>query len=101
MNNPFNFRHITELKTHGGLDDIGPCVVLATPSMLQVLSPLRSHSVWAFVSNSSCPSILAITASDAVVTSPGGWLSKHCIFWHATEALLHVGNFATLLEQRL
>jgi cleavage and polyadenylation specificity factor subunit 3 len=36
MNNPFNFKYITELKTHGGLDDIGPCVVLATPSMLQV-----------------------------------------------------------------
>ncbi|EIE25515.1 Metallo-hydrolase/oxidoreductase [Coccomyxa subellipsoidea C-169] len=33
--NPFNFKYITELKTQGGLDDVGPCVVLATPSMLQ------------------------------------------------------------------
>lgn len=33
--NPFNFKYITELRTQGGLDDVGPCVVLATPSMLQ------------------------------------------------------------------
>lgn len=32
---PFNFKYITELKSQGGLDDVGPCVVLATPSMLQ------------------------------------------------------------------
>lgn len=39
MNNPFNFKHITELKTTGHLDDVGACVVLATPSMLQARLP--------------------------------------------------------------
>ena len=39
MNNPFNFKHITELKSTGHLDDVGACVVLATPSMLQARSP--------------------------------------------------------------
>ena len=33
--NPFAFRHITHLKSGAALDDVGPCVVMATPSMLQ------------------------------------------------------------------
>ena len=35
MANPFNFRHVTHLKSTGQFDDVGPCVVMATPSMLQ------------------------------------------------------------------
>lgn len=34
--NPFNFRHISHLKSAAQFDDVGPCVVMATPSMLQV-----------------------------------------------------------------
>ena len=33
--NPFNFKHVTHLKSTGQFDDVGPCVVMATPSMLQ------------------------------------------------------------------
>lgn len=33
--NPFQFRHITHLKSAAQFDDVGPCVVMATPSMLQ------------------------------------------------------------------
>ena len=33
--NPFVFNHVNHLASSNGLDDIGPCVVLATPSMLQ------------------------------------------------------------------
>lgn len=32
--NPFVFKHVQHLT--GALDDSGPCVVMATPSMLQV-----------------------------------------------------------------
>jgi hypothetical protein len=32
--NPFVFKHVQHLT--GSLDDSGPCVVMATPSMLQV-----------------------------------------------------------------
>lgn len=35
VSNPFNFRHITHLKSAAQFDDVGPCVVMATPSMLQ------------------------------------------------------------------
>ena len=33
--NPFVFKHVTHLRHASALDDGGPCVVLATPSMLQ------------------------------------------------------------------
>jgi hypothetical protein len=33
--NPFNFKHISHLKSAAHFDDVGPCVVMATPSMLQ------------------------------------------------------------------
>lgn len=33
--NPFQFKHVTHLKSTNQFDDIGPCVVMATPSMLQ------------------------------------------------------------------
>ena len=33
--NPFVFNHVNHLSSANGLDDVGPCVVLATPSMLQ------------------------------------------------------------------
>ena len=37
VQNPFDFKHITQLNGPRELDDSGSCVVLATPSMLQVL----------------------------------------------------------------
>ncbi len=33
--NPFNFRHVTHLKNTHQFDDVGPCVLMATPSGLQ------------------------------------------------------------------
>ena len=33
--NPFIFKHVTHLKSMQHLEDTGPCVVMATPSMLQ------------------------------------------------------------------
>lgn len=35
VNNPFVFRHISNLKGIDHFDDIGPCVVMASPGMLQ------------------------------------------------------------------
>jgi cleavage and polyadenylation specificity factor subunit 3 len=36
--NPFNFEYIQELTTIENFVDSGPCVVMASPGMLQVLS---------------------------------------------------------------
>lgn len=35
INNPFIFKHISNLKSIDHFDDCGPCVVLATPGMMQ------------------------------------------------------------------
>ncbi len=33
--NPFIFKHVFNLKSAQGFDDVGPCVMLASPGMLQ------------------------------------------------------------------
>jgi cleavage and polyadenylation specificity factor subunit 3 len=35
INNPFAFKHISNLKNMDEFDDIGPCVVMASPGMMQ------------------------------------------------------------------
>lgn len=35
VSNPFKFKHISSLKTIDDFDDIGPCVILASPGMMQ------------------------------------------------------------------
>ncbi|KAI1717764.1 pre-mRNA 3'-end-processing endonuclease polyadenylation factor c-term domain-containing protein [Ditylenchus destructor] len=35
VNNPFVFKHVSNLKSIDHFDDVGPCVVLASPGMLQ------------------------------------------------------------------
>ncbi|SPP87976.1 cleavage and polyadenylation specificity factor 73 [Drosophila guanche] len=35
VNNPFVFRHISNLKSIDHFEDIGPCVIMATPGMMQ------------------------------------------------------------------
>lgn len=36
VSNPFVFKHISNLKGMQHFDDSGPCVVMASPGMLQV-----------------------------------------------------------------
>ncbi|KAJ3037637.1 Cleavage and polyadenylation specificity factor subunit 3 [Rhizophlyctis rosea] len=35
VSNPFMFKHISNLKSVGGFEDVGPCVMMASPGMLQ------------------------------------------------------------------
>ena len=35
VNNPFVFKHISNLKGIDHFDDVGPCVILASPGMMQ------------------------------------------------------------------
>jgi cleavage and polyadenylation specificity factor subunit 3 len=35
INNPFVFKHISNLKNMDEFEDIGPCVVMASPGMMQ------------------------------------------------------------------
>ncbi len=36
ISNPFKFKHISNLKSMQHFDDVGPCVMFASPGMLQV-----------------------------------------------------------------
>ena len=36
VSNPFVFKHISNLKNMDNFDDVGPCVMMASPGMLQV-----------------------------------------------------------------
>jgi cleavage and polyadenylation specificity factor subunit 3 len=36
ISNPFVFKHISNLKNMDNFDDVGPCVMMASPGMLQV-----------------------------------------------------------------
>lgn len=36
ISNPFQFKHISNLKSMAHFDDVGPCVMMASPGMLQV-----------------------------------------------------------------
>ena len=51
VNNPFVFKHISNLKGIDHFDDVGPCVILASPGnvffvffyVYQVKLPLKLH----------------------------------------------------------
>lgn len=45
--NPFSFRHVTSLRSLDRFDDVGPCVMLASPGMLQNGVSRRLLEKWA------------------------------------------------------
>ena len=49
VDNPFVFKHISNLKGMDHFDDVGPCVVLASPGMMQVWPLTQFFSVSFFV----------------------------------------------------
>ena len=52
--NPFQFKHITHLKSARQFDDVGPCVVMATPSMLQSGVSRELFEAWCGVGGGVC-----------------------------------------------
>ncbi|GFH21431.1 uncharacterized protein HaLaN_18738, partial [Haematococcus lacustris] len=44
--NPFAFRHVTHLKSAAHFDDVGPCVLMATPSGLQSGASRDAFEAW-------------------------------------------------------
>ncbi len=44
--NPFAFRHVTHLKSTAHFDDMGPCVMMATPSGLQSGTSREVFETW-------------------------------------------------------
>uniref|UniRef100_A0A914Y1J2 Cleavage and polyadenylation specificity factor subunit 3 n=1 Tax=Panagrolaimus superbus TaxID=310955 RepID=A0A914Y1J2_9BILA len=69
-NNPFVFKHITYLKNSDHFDDVGPCVILASPGMLQPGLSRQLFEQWCPDSKNGC-----IVAGYCVE----GTLAKHIL----------------------
>lgn len=54
VNNPFVFKHISNLKSIDHFDDVGPCVVLASPGMLQNGLSRELFENWCTDSKNGC-----------------------------------------------
>jgi len=70
VNNPFVFKHISNLKGIDHFDDIGPCVVLASPGMMQSGLSRELFETWCTDSKNGC-----IVAGYCVE----GTLAKHIL----------------------
>ncbi|PAV77890.1 hypothetical protein WR25_05920 [Diploscapter pachys] len=54
VNNPFVFKHISNLKGMAHFEDVGPCVVLASPGMLQNGLSRELFEQWCTDSKNGC-----------------------------------------------
>jgi len=54
INNPFVFKHISNLKSIDHFDDVGPCVVMATPGMMQSGLSRELFEAWCSDSRNTC-----------------------------------------------
>lgn len=71
--NPFQFRHVTHLKSARQFDDVGACVVLATPSMLQSGASRELFEAWCEDARNACiiaDFAVAGTLAREVLSSP-------------------------------
>lgn len=70
VNNPFVFKHISNLKGIDHFDDVGPCVVLASPGMMQSGLSRELFETWCTDPKNGC-----IVAGYCVE----GTLAKHVL----------------------
>lgn len=70
VNNPFVFKHISNLKGIDDFDDIGPCVILASPGMMQSGLSRELFEMWCTDPKNGC-----IVAGYCVE----GTLAKHIL----------------------
>jgi cleavage and polyadenylation specificity factor subunit 3 len=54
INNPFVFKHISNLKSIDHFDDVGPCVVMASPGMMQSGLSRELFESWCSDSRNCC-----------------------------------------------
>lgn len=86
ISNPFQFKHISNLKSMNHFDDVGPCVMMASPGMLQSGLSRELFELW------------CIDKRNGVLI-PGyvveGTLAKvrQCFLWAVQKSYLRIGNF--------
>lgn len=88
IKNPFVFKHILDLKSIDNFDDCGPCVVLATPGMMQSGLSRELFENWCenpkntcLIAGYCCEGTLAkhvLSEPDEVLSMDGQKLARKC-----------------------
>ncbi|GAX76938.1 hypothetical protein CEUSTIGMA_g4385.t1 [Chlamydomonas eustigma] len=77
--NPFNFRHVTHLSGTQHFDDVGPCVLMATPSGLQSGASRDIFEAWCEDERNAviiCDFAVQGTLAREILAGPTSILSK-------------------------
>jgi len=77
--NPFAFRHVTHLKSASHFDDVGPCVLMATPSGLQSGASRDAFEAWCDDRRNTviiCDFAVQGTLAREILTAPKDILTK-------------------------
>lgn len=93
--NPWDFRWVRSLKNIERFDDVGGCVMLASPGMLQVGTPLVPLGIY-------CSQCLVFSSSGfaAAVVMSGGESLWHSVFFFLYSVLLfRVENHVCVNEE--
>lgn len=88
IKNPFVFKHILDLKSIDNFDDCGPCVVLATPGMMQSGLSRELFEQWCenpkntcLIAGYCCEGTLAkhiLSEPDEILSMDGQKLNRKC-----------------------
>lgn len=88
IKNPFVFKHILDLKSIDNFDDCGPCVVLASPGMMQSGLSRELFEQWCenprntcLIAGYCCEGTLAkhvLSEPDEILTMDGQKLNRKC-----------------------
>lgn len=86
--NPFKFKHIFDLKSIENFDDCGPCVVLASPGMMQSGVSRELFEKWCenprntcLIAGYCCEGTLAkhvLSEPDEIITMDGQKINRKC-----------------------
>ncbi|CAG2111379.1 unnamed protein product [Medioppia subpectinata] len=88
ISNPFVFKHISNLKSIDHFDDVGPCVVMASPGMMQSGLSRELFETWCPDSRNCCiiagycvegtPAKLVLAEPEEVTSMSGQKIARKC-----------------------
>ena len=112
VNNPFIFKHISNLKSIDHFDDVGPCVVLASPGMMQSGLSRDLFESWCGDVRNTCiiagycvegtPAKHILSEPEEIVTMSGHKIPRKCqvdyISFSAHTDYLQTSEFIRVLR---
>ena len=85
--NPFDFKHISALKSIENFNDVGPSVVMASPSGLQIGLSRQPYEIWCYDKKNACviPGFVEGTLAKTIINEP-----KEVTLMNGLTALLNM-----------